>query len=147
MKKKYTNPCVLGLVTIQDNLSNPFYFCIRHVTGCSTAGKPGEFLLLSSIGVQLRTTICNWITYYMCFFILFSVTNWVVSLIKHSSGWTFLQRFLLFFRQCFILLSHVHLKACHLKSFCASGSRNQMKVKNAFIPHRVLSHTTLTELL
>lgn len=56
---------------IQDNLSNPFYFCIRHVTGCSTAGKPKEFLLLSSTGIQLRTTIYNRITYYMCFFIFF----------------------------------------------------------------------------
>lgn len=114
--------------------------------GYSTAIKPRDYLLLPWIGKQLKSNIYHWITRCMLLFILSAITNWVISFIKHSSSWTFSQRFLLFFRQCFILLSHVHLKACYLKSFCASGFRNQMKVKNAFIPHRIESHTSLTQL-
>lgn len=49
------------------------------MTGCSTAKKAGEFLLFTSLGIQLRTILYNQITYYIWFFFFFfSVTNWVI---------------------------------------------------------------------
>lgn len=50
---------------------NQFSFHIRDMTGCSTAKKAGEFLLVSSLGIQLRTILYNQITLYMILLLFF----------------------------------------------------------------------------